>query len=211
MSRNLLLRKLRIAHVDFIDSRGLGSHCRAMGLDYDASVRYLLARKYMIRIFRGVFYLRSVEERDSGATRYNHLELVARGLELKGVRSWYFGLHTALKINNVTHESFGIDDVMSTSVFRARPMTIAGHSFKFYKVSGRLMGFGIVEKGGIRYSDLEKTILDFAYLWRYGGLPDAKIAADLSEWSAGASRKKIRGYLGNYPKALRETVEKLMA
>lgn len=210
MSRNLLLRKLRIDRVEFIGSKELKRYCNSVNADYEKSVRYLLSRKYMTRIFRGVFYVRSMEERESGTTSYNHLELVSKGLKLKGVSDWYFGLHTALKFNNATHESFGIEDVMSTSLFRSRPMEIAGHSFKFYKVSSKLMGFGVVDKDGIRYSDLEKTLLDFAYLWKYRGLSDAKIAADLSEWSKGASKKKIKDYMPRYPKALGETVEKLM-
>ena len=154
--------------------------------------------------------MKSVEERDSGANRYNHLELVSKGLKLKGVDRWYFSLHTALKFNNATHESFSIDDIMSASIFRARPMAIAGHNFKFYKVSNKLMDFGIVEKDGMQYSDLEKTILDFAYLWRYGGLSDAKIAAGLSEWSSGASKEKMKKYISNYPKALKGTMDAVM-
>lgn len=210
MSRNLLVRKLRLEHVEFINAKELKSYCDSLSIDYDESVRYLLTHKYMTRIFRGVFYFRSIEERDSGTSSYNHLELVAKGLGLKGVKNWYFGLHTALKFNNVTHESFNVEDVISSSLFRSKPMEIAGNSFKFYKVSAKLMGFGIIEKESIRYSDLEKTLLDFAYLWKYGGLSDAKIVADLSEWSNGASKKKIKSYMHNYPKALGKAMEELM-
>jgi len=210
MSKNLLLRKLRIEHVDFVDSKKLRRYCNSLDLDYNASISYLLVRKYMIRIFRGVFYVKTLEERDSGTNLYSHLELVSRGLKLKGVDKWYFGLHTALKLNNVTHESFSIDDIMSTTLFRPKPMVIAGHKFKFYKVSSKLMGFGIVEKDGLKYSNLEKTILDFAYLWRYAGMSDAKITSDLSEWSRGASKERIKSYMGNYPKSLRPTIRALM-
>jgi hypothetical protein len=210
MSKNLLLRKLHIEHVDFVDSKRLRRYCSSLGLDYNTAVSYLLVRKYMIRIFRGIFYVRTLEERDSGTNLYSHLELVSRGLKLKGIDKWYFGLHTALKLNNVTHESFNIDDIMSTTLFRPKPMVIAGHKFKFYKVSSKLMGFGIVEKDGLKYSNLEKTILDFAYLWRYSGISDAKITADLSEWSRGASKERIKSYMGNYPKSLRPTIRALM-
>jgi hypothetical protein len=53
-----------------------------------------------VRIFRGIFYIKSAEEIDMRRDRYNHLELVAKGLELKGVKDWYFGLYTALKVTS---------------------------------------------------------------------------------------------------------------
>lgn len=34
-------------------------------------------------------------------------------------------------------------------------------------------------ENGVRYSGPEKTILDFIYLWRYNGIPEKKIAADV--------------------------------
>lgn len=207
MTRNLLLKKLRIDGADFVDSKRLKHYCSSLGLEYSRSVRYLLARKYMIRIFRGIFYLRSIEERDTTKSSYNHLELVAKGLELKGIKGWYFGLHTALKLNNATHESFSIEDVMSASLFRAKPIGIAGHRFKFYKISSKLVSFGVLEKENLRYSDLEKTLLDFAYIWRYGGMSEAKIADGLSEWSDDASRDKIDRYIDYYPKAIKNAID----
>ncbi len=98
------------------------------------------------------------------------MELVARGITLKGVKDWYFGLHSALKINNMTHEEFGIDEVISSEIFRAKPIKIVGHKFRFNKVSKKLLGFGVIENGALRYSDREKTILDFIYFWRYNGI-----------------------------------------
>ena len=78
--------------------------------------------KYIIRIFRGIFYVKSLEEIKYKKVKYNHLELVAKGLELKGVKHWYFGLHTALKLNNATHEYFTIDYVITDSFYRNKPI-----------------------------------------------------------------------------------------
>ena len=33
----------------------------------------------------------------------------------------------------------------------------------------QLLGFGIETKNDIKYSDLEKTVVEFVYLWRYSG------------------------------------------
>jgi hypothetical protein len=72
-----------------------------------------------------------------------------------------------------------------------------------------LVGFGIKEKNEIiRYSDPEKTVLDFIYIWKYNGIPDDKIILDLSEWAKRASKEKLRSYAKKYPKTVAEIVER---
>jgi len=204
---NLLLRKLRIEGKEFVTSSELKAYCRAMKMDYDIAARYLISRGYLVRIFRGIFYVRTLEELKLGRAKYNYLELVAKGLELKGVRNWYFGLHTALKLNNMTHEHFSVEEVVSDSLFRAKPMAIAGYSFRFVKLSPSLVAFGIVESGSLRHSDPEKTILDFVYIWRYNGLPAEKIIADVSDWASGISPKRLKSHAARYPKTVARIAE----
>jgi predicted transcriptional regulator of viral defense system len=211
MKTTTLLRKLRIENKEFITSSELEAYCKSMKLDYDTVVRYFARRGYLVRIFRGIFYIKSVEEFELGRSRYNHLELVAKGLELKNVRKWYFGLHTALKLNNMTHEHFLIEDVISDSLFRANPVRIAGYRFKFFKLSPSLLGFGLREEdNGVRYSDPEKTLLDFIYVWRYNGVPHDKIIGDVSAWAEHASKEKLRRYAKRYPKTVAEAVERVI-
>lgn len=62
-----------------------------------------------------------------------------------GVKNWYFGLYTALKLNNMTHEHFAVDYVVNDRLFRPKPMTIAGYKFRFLKLAPRLLKFGITE------------------------------------------------------------------
>jgi len=202
MSTTLLLKKLRIENKEFVTAEDIRIFCRTMRVEYDAVIRYFIKKGYLARIFRGIFYVKSLEELELGRTKYSHLELVAKGMELKRVKNWYFGLHTALKMNNMTHEHFTIEEVVSDSIFRARPIKIAGHGFKFVKLSRSLLDFGVVIDGGIRYSDPEKTILDFIYLWRYNGIPESKILADVSEWSKEASKDKLWKYSKKYPKTV---------
>lgn len=211
MTMTALLRKLRIENKGFIMSKELEAYCKSMKVDYDTVVRYFAARGYLVRIFRGIFYVKSVEEFELGRSKYNHLELVAKGLELKNVRNWYFGLHTALKLNNMTHEHFAIEDVISDSLFRANPVRIAGYRFKFLKLSPSLLGFGLrKEDNGVRYSDPEKTVLDFIYVWRYNGVPHDKIIGDVSAWAKYASKEKLRRYAKKYPKTVAEIVERVI-
>jgi len=182
-----------------------------MKLDYKTVIRYFIAQGYMTRIFRGIFYVKTFDEMKLGRSKYNHLELVAKGLELKNVRNWYFGLHTALKLNNMTHEYFAVEDVINDTLFRAKPINIAGYKFKFTKLSPSMVGFGINKKDEmIRYSDPEKTVLDFIYIWRYNGVPKDKIVLDISEWAKQGSKEKLMSYAKKYPKTVTEIVERVI-
>jgi predicted transcriptional regulator of viral defense system len=195
---------------EFVTAEELKIYCKSMELNYEMIVRYFGMRGYLVRIFRGIFYVKSLEELKLGRNKYPHLELVAKGLELKNVKRWYFGLHTALKLNNMTHETFAVEDVLNDKLFRANPFTIAGYKFKFSRLSPALLGFGISKAGnGVRYSDAEKTILDFIYIWRYNGIPEEKITADVSGWAKGASKEKLRAYAKKYPKTVAGIVERL--
>lgn len=203
---NLLLKKLAIDRKEFITSNELKRYCKNMGLRYEITIRHLVSRGYLIRIFKGIFYIKSPEEVKLNKPKYSYLELVAKGLELKGVENWYFGLYTALKLNNMTHESFAIDYVVNDKLLRTNPINIAGYKFRFIKLTPRLTRFGIIENK-LRYSDREKTILDFIYIRRYNGVPKEKIALDVSEWVKDVSREKTREYSVNYPKTVQKIAD----
>jgi len=208
MKKGVLLRKLHMEGTEFVTSEEMKKHCGTLGLNYGTMVRSLLCRGHLVRVFRGVFYVKSPEIELAAAKR-SPLELVAKGLELKGVKSWYFGLHTALKLNNLTHEHFAVDEVINDKIFRAKAMTIAGREFRFIKVKPSLLSFGVVGDE-LKYSDPEKTILDFIYLWRYGGVPDEKIAMDVSDWARGLSSSRMRNYLKWYPDTVKRIAEEVM-
>jgi predicted transcriptional regulator of viral defense system len=209
MKTNILLRKLRMEGKEFVTSTELKRYCSSMHLNYEIVIRHFISRGYLVRIFRGIFYVKSLDEIELGKTRYSYLELVAKGLELKNVRNWYFGLYTALKLNNVTHEHFAVDYVVSDSIFRANPVNISGYKFKFVKLAPALLEFG-VKMDGLRYSDAEKTILDFIYVWRYNGIPRGKIALDIEEWAKNISKVKIMEYSKRYPKTVGKIVKEVV-
>jgi predicted transcriptional regulator of viral defense system len=203
---NILLKKLRLDQKEFITSDELRRYCQLMGLNYEVILRYFIYRGYLVRIFKGIFYVKSLDEVKLGKFKYNHLELVAKGLELKGIKNWYFGLYTALKFNNITHESFAVDHVVNDRLLRSKPINIAGYKFRFIKLTPRLLEFGVIENN-LKYSDSEKTILDFIYIWRYNGVPKEKIVLDVSEWAKGISSGKTKKYAVNYPKTVQEIVD----
>lgn len=209
MKTDILLKKLRLDGKEFVTAKELAAYCKSTGIDYDIAIRHLIPRGYLVRIFKGIFYLKSLEEIELGRPKYDYLHLVAKGMELKRVGAWYFGLHTALKLNNMTHEHFAVDEVVNDTIFRAAPTKIAGYRFRFIKLSPRIFGFGTIEAAGIRHSDPEKTLLDFIYVWRYNSVEEGRIYSDISEWTDGISMRKLRAYAEKYPKTVREIAEKM--
>jgi len=205
-----LLKRIHLENKEFMTAKELRNYCKSRKLDYDDVIKYFEKMGYFSRIFRGIFYIKSPDELKLGKSRYNHLELVSKGLEIKDVKNWYFGLHSALKLNNMTHEHFSVEDVVNDSILRPNPMTIAGYKFKFIKLSPSLLNFGINKKDGIRYSDPEKTILDFIYIWRYNGIPSEKIIADVSDWAGNISEKKFEKYSKKYPKSVEEISKRMI-
>lgn len=177
-----------------------------MDLRYEITIKHLLSRGHLIRIFKGIFYIKTPEETKFNKPKYNYLELVANGLKLKGVKNWYFGLYTTLKFNNLTHESFAVDYVVNDKVLRSKPIKIAGYKFRFAKLSPKLLEFGLI-KNNLKYSDPKKTILDFIYIWRYNGILKEKIALDISEWAKSLSSEKIKRYATNYPKTVQDITD----
>jgi predicted transcriptional regulator of viral defense system len=200
---SFLLKKLSLDKKEFIISEELKRYCNSMGLNYEITIRHLVSRGHLIRIFKGIFYVKSSDEVKFGKSKYSNLELVAKGLELKDVKNWYFGFYTALKFNNMTHESFSVDYVVNDKLLRTKPISIAGYKYRFVKLAPKLLTFGIIEDN-LRYSDPEKTILDFIYTWRYNGVPKEKIALNVLEWARDISEGKTRKYAVNYPKTVQE-------
>jgi len=212
MKISTIADKLRLEKKEFVTSEELKGYCKAFKIDHRSAIHYLTKMKYLVRIFRGVFYVRTLEEFKLGTTsKYNHLELVAGGLESKGVKNWYFGLHAALKLNNMTHEHFTVDEVISDAMFRAKPVGIAGNRFRFVKISPALLGFGVRKERAYRYSDPEKTILDFIYLSAYGGMSAERIVMKVADWAEGISEGKTRRYSANYPKTVAKIASEVVA
>jgi len=207
MKSNILLKKLYLDKVEFITSKMLKDYCKEFKMDYENTVRYFIRMGYLIRIFKGIFYLRDMEELKLGRTKYSYRDLIAKGLELKNVKNWYFGLYSALKMNNMTHESFVIDHILNDKLFRPNPMEIMGHDVKFHRVSSKLLKFGIFKRRNIRYSDPEKTILDFMYIWRYNGVSKKRIIMDIGDYAENVSKGKLRKYVKHYPRTVKETLE----
>lgn len=206
---NAVLKSLHLEGKEFATASEIKQYCNTHGLDYYNTIRYLISKSYLVRIFKGIFYVKTFDEIKLNKTKYSHYELVAKGLELKGVENWYFGLFTALKFNNMTHEHYAVDQVINDIIFRNKPITISGYKFRFIKIKKELLGFGIIKENH-PYSDPEKTVLDLIYLWGYNGIPKEKIIIDTSEFIENINEKRIMRYSNSYPKSVQKILEELI-
>ena len=73
------------------------------------------------------------------------LIVIGEGLKIKGVKNWYFGLETALKLNTMTHEYFTIDYVISDQYRTTKTIHILDKDFKFIKWRSSITTFGIIK------------------------------------------------------------------
>lgn len=192
MTLKLIVRKLELSDKKFITKEEIKEDCKKLSLDYYMTIRYLTHYKYLVRILRGIFYIKSIEERKLNKININYLEAIKEALKIKGVENWYFGLSTALKLNNLTHEYFIIDYVINDKIFRAKPFSILGYKIKFIKINSKLTKFGIINKG-LPYSDAEKTMLDFVYLKEHGNVK--LVPKEIFEK---CSKNKLLKYSKNY-------------
>jgi len=201
MTLKLIVEKLARDNRKFILSNEIKDYCKRLSLDYLPTIKYLLRNKYLARIFRGIFYIYSIEERKLGKSEMNSFKILKEALKIKGVKNWYFGLETGLKFNNLTHEYFTIDYIINDKIFRAKPIIIMSKKVKFYRLSPKMFLFGIIKKN-INYSDSEKTLLDLLYLKHYSKEEFEEIAEELS-------KIKLLKYAKNYNKRVINIVKGL--
>ena len=153
MSLKLIVKKLELTDKKFVTRDELRVYCKELHLDYYTAIRYLTSNAYLIRILRGIFYVKSIEERKLKKVEMGYAEAIKESLRIKGIKNWYFGLESAVKLNNLTHEYFAVETIMTDSLFRPKPIGILGAKVKFIKISKELFKFGIIGDG-FRHSDI---------------------------------------------------------
>ncbi|MEW5936533.1 MAG: type IV toxin-antitoxin system AbiEi family antitoxin [Candidatus Thermoplasmatota archaeon] len=189
--------KLLIDGKRIVNSSEIRALAKSAGIDRAESIDYLQRHKYIARILRGIFYVRSADERERSFSERTTYELVAKALEMKGVKRWYFCLETALKLNGMTHEYFAVDSVATDSFRTTKVIDILGSKFRFHRWSADRLGFGVVRKEGFAYSDPEKTVLDLAYRAHRSGKGSPR--AFIDEYAAHLDKEKLSKYLKRYP------------
>ena len=179
--------------------------CKRFGRDVNNIINFMISYGYLVRILRGLYYVKSLEEFKLRRA-LNVYKIISLGMEKLKIK-WYFGLYSALRLNGLTHEFFGVNFILNGKIFRPKEIGIAGENVKFLKVKSTLLEFGIVSKNSIRFSDPEKTILDFVYIFRYRGVSEERIISIVEDYSRSLDKRKLRAYLKFYPKSVRRVLE----
>lgn len=178
--------------------------CKRFGADVDSTVNFMIWYGYLVRILRGLYYVKTVEEFDLKKSP-DIYKVLSLGLNKLKVR-WYFGLYTGLRLNSLTHEFFDTIFILNDRICRAKEIKVGGEKVKFLKLSSRLVDFGIVNESGTRFSDVEKTILDFVYISRYRSVPEERITSMIEEYRKRVKTHKVMEYLKFYPKSVGKVV-----
>lgn len=205
MSMNRVAENLRKDGQEFATTEDIKNYSNKLYYNVNNVISYLVSRGQLLKIFKGVYYIKSMEEIQKNKIKYSLLELVAKGLDLKGIRNWYYGLYTAFKLNGIeVNREKQIFYVISDRLFKRKPIEIAGYDFKFIKFKFSLFNFGVIEEMGVKYSDYEKTVLDLVYLWKYSGVHSQKIIVDLGKFIKKVEEERALQYANYYPKTTKK-------
>ena len=115
MEAPLIWKKLVIDEKKIVTSEEILALAEMIGRDGWRSVKYLQTQGYILRILKGIFYVRGIEERERGGFDPSIYMMVATALRKKGVKNWYFGMESGLKFNMMTHEYFNTEYVIMGS------------------------------------------------------------------------------------------------
>ncbi len=199
MKTPLIWKKLLVEGRKVVLSEDIHQLARRLDKGDRRSLFYLQEHGYITRILRGIYYVRSPDERERDFYKWSIYEMVAEALKIKGVKRWYFGLETALKFNGMTHEYFAVNYVITDSYWASKAISILDSKFQFYKWNAEHFKFGIIKKDKLRYSDKEKTILDLAYRAHRKKRRQSYVYNIIGEYCDSMDNHKLMDYFKHYP------------
>lgn len=206
---NRIFKKLVCDGKEFATFEQIKEYSNKLYYNPNNVIKYLISRGFLLKTFKGVFYIKNDDEIKNNTLKYSYFEIVAKALEFKKIDYWYFGLYTALKLNNVNYKKDSKEYIISNHSLVENPIKIMGHKFRFMIFKDTLLKFGIIENG-IKYSDLEKTLLDFIYLWRYNRFNERKIIVGINKYIDIISIEKFLKYSELYPESTRSILKKVI-
>ena len=207
MRTSLIWERFLVEDRRMVTSSEIRELAEEMSRDPNQAIDYLQSNDYMVRVLRGIFYVKSPGERRRKVLERSLYEIVAMALKLKGVRRWYFGLETALKLNVMTHEHFVVDYVLTDSYRTTKTIRIMGTAFRFIRRGDRHFRRGISRKGPLRYSDPEKTVLDLTYREYLRSKESPMFTSPVEEHRAVIDMDRLRALLEDYPPDFRRRTE----
>ena len=211
---NRILDKLWQDGNEFISLTELKKDLKNLYYNYDNMIKYLISRGFLFSIFNDTFYVKSQEEVNSVSNdlKYSSMELISKALKFLDVENWYFGLYTALRYHDISFNNGVSDYLLFSNVATAKnKITVCSQEFKFIRLRPLFFKFGINEKDNeVKYSDLEKTVLDLMYLWHSSNMPNHKIKAKILKYFNLSSIDKIKEYYSYYPESIQKLVNEML-
>ncbi len=179
---------------------------RRINLNADSTIRTLSKNRRLLPLFKGFYYCMNPNE----ILRHKEvsaLDVFALGAKAKGIGSWYYGLHTALRLHGMSHEYRTSEDVISDSFYRPNGVAMAGRRFTILKWRPGMAKFGVRKRNDYLVSDPEKTVLDFAYLDHYAMAKGRAPSGTWREHVNAVDPGRLKNYLSHYPVNVRLMVE----
>ncbi len=158
----------------------------------------LRRNKDIIYVFKGYYYILSIDEKKGDYTNYSTNEMVYAILNKLNIR-WYLGLYSALERNNILWQGIVNPIIVNSEISGERK--IQGIRYKFCKIKRDKIDFGYIKKTTknritFYYSNPEKTFLDFIYLKKTPPI-------ELINFK---KKQKLNLYLKNYSKNFKKKV-----
>lgn len=210
ISTSLIWKRLQIENKKIVTTSEIEQLALELGKNKKRSVYYLLEEEYILRILRGIFYVKNFEEKQQNTLNTSIYKMIADALEKKCVKKWYFGLETALKLNNLTHEHFTINYVITDSFRTTKVITILNTRFQFLKRSKKYFHKGIIKKNGLQYSNPEKTILDLSYQRFLDAKKSNLFLSPIYEYQDKIDVMKSKDLLFMYPNSFQKKMEEVL-
>ena len=92
MSYKLIIEKLWRNEKKFITREELKGYSKMLKLPYESVISYLLSNGHVVRILRGIFYVKDIEEKKKNIVNISFYEAIAEALEIKksliGILAW---------------------------------------------------------------------------------------------------------------------------
>ena len=207
-----VLKKIRQDNKEFISYEELKKYSKELYYNHRVISNYLISRGYLVNVLDNIYYVKTIDEISQNMLKYPILELVAKALKKKCVKNWYYGLYTAFELLNIDYENQ--DEylyIINDRFLINKPIEILGEKFRFLKVKNAFFKFGMINKK-VKYSDLEKTILDLIYLWENNHINEKIILIKLSKLLVldGILEEKILKYSQYYPKSNKNILKKAL-
>jgi len=216
MAVNRIIEKLWQDGAEFVSLDNLRKDSKDLYYNYNNMIEYIVSKGFLFNILNDTYYVKSQDEFNSVNNKnlkYSSLELISKALKFLDVENWYFGLYTALKFHDIPVDNPNVDYLMFNNVITSKKkITVSGQECKFIRLESKFFKFGIEKKGNeLKYSDLEKTILDLMYLWHTSNMPNHKIKSGILKYFKVGSIDTIKKYCSHYPEKIQLLVDEIIA